>query len=100
MENNTHEYHIVDLDGATIMSNLSPEHIEYYRDFKSTSEIISKCRFDGKRKRHGKLMTNSGTVYIISCSHIILNRAKNLRIYLDVYSQILESALSESKSIC
>ncbi|WP_020538822.1 ATP-binding protein [Lewinella cohaerens] len=95
---NNHEYHVVGLDGSIIISSLSQNHFEYYANSNSKNDIIKTCKFDGKRKRHGKLTTDSGVIYIISSEKPLVTSTRIFKIYLDIYASILQSLLGKGES--
>lgn len=94
-----HEYHIVGPDGAIIISSLTRPNFEHYKNCTLKSEIIKCCFHDGKRKRHGKLTTKNGVIYVISSEKPILSSKKSLYTYLNIYSSILASTLEKGKSL-
>lgn len=86
MNNDKTKIHILDIDGICLFSNLSPEEIDLFKKCNAENEII---RNSIGEARHGKVISDHGTVYVVSYDKDIYKHSKLFKKQQFIVSSIL-----------
>lgn len=80
------KYRILNSEGELLLTNLSPEEIKLFEKCQATNEITI---LNGQNVRHGKLVSQEGTVYLLSSESIHTSRPRFFKEIIYAYSELL-----------
>ena len=89
---------LINKDNVVIYSNLPKEQNYCFELCENKTEIIEKCKFTGKKIRHGKITSVNGVAYLLTFEPELINKPRYFKEKLSIFSdQILEINIIKQK---